>query len=33
MKVLVTTPTGKVGSEVVRALGARNVARRLALRD
>lgn len=33
MKVLVTTPTGKVGSEVVRALGAKNVARRLALRD
>ncbi|HNY29527.1 MAG TPA: NAD(P)H-binding protein [Fibrobacteria bacterium] len=33
MKILVTTPTGKVGSEVVRALAARNVSRRLALRD
>lgn len=33
MKILVTTPTGKVGSEVVRALAARKVSRRLALRD
>lgn len=33
MKILVTTPTGKVGSEIVRALAAKNVARRLALRD
>lgn len=33
MKILVTTPTGKVGSEVVRLLVARNIPRRLALRD
>jgi uncharacterized protein YbjT (DUF2867 family) len=33
MKILVTTPTGKVGSELVRILASKNVARRLALRD
>jgi uncharacterized protein YbjT (DUF2867 family) len=33
MKILVTTPTGKVGSELVRVLAAKGVARRLALRD
>lgn len=33
MKILVTTPTGKVGSEVVRVLAAKNVARRLAVRN
>ena len=33
MKILVTTPTGKVGSEVVKALAAKQIARRLALRD
>jgi uncharacterized protein YbjT (DUF2867 family) len=33
MKILVTTPTGKVGSEIVRALAARGISRRLALRD
>lgn len=33
MKILVTTPTGKVGSELVRVLASKGVARRLALRD
>ncbi len=33
MKILVTTPTGKVGSEVVRGLAAKHISRRLALRD
>lgn len=33
MKILVTTPTGKVGSEVVRVLASKGVSRRLALRD
>lgn len=33
MKILVTTPTGKVGSEVVSVLASKGVSRRLALRD
>lgn len=33
MKILVTTPTGKVGSELVSVLAAKGVSRRLALRD
>jgi len=33
MKVLVTTPTGKVGSEVVKALSVNKVNQRLAIRD
>lgn len=33
MKILVTTPTGKVGSEVARLLAAKGAPRRLALRD
>lgn len=33
MKILVTTPTGKVGSEVVSILASKGVSRRLALRD